>query len=192
MDSHSSTRANLQALEKCWLGRGEMSLFLLAPVVLDQTLCPRSLWECRFSVKKCVTQVWVKHFLLGCARFFYGQEHEKKILFSFQGSWKVVRASEDNQTPVLLKVLSFISTLSTSKVGGSVTDARADWGLLIEKLIIFCLFFSSFIAKDRIVVNKLGKGRVRRTHSSLIFILSHNTQKRWQGAGCPETYAPWC
>lgn len=157
MDSHSSTRANLQALEKWWLGRGEMSLFLLAPVVLDQTLCPRSLWECRFSVKKCVTQVWVKHLLLGRARFFYGQEHEKKILFSFQGSRKVVRASEDNQTPVLLKVLFFISTLSTSKVGGSITDARADWGLLVEKLIIFCLFFFFFHCKRQNSCEQIGK-----------------------------------
>lgn len=40
MDMHSSFKANLQALEKWWFGKREMSLFLLAPVVFDQNLCP--------------------------------------------------------------------------------------------------------------------------------------------------------
>lgn len=57
---------------------------------------------------------------------WHGQEHEQEILFSFQGALKLVRAAEDNQTPVLVKILFFISMLSTGKVGGSVTDARED------------------------------------------------------------------
>jgi len=42
MGSHFSFKANFQALENQWLGRGEMSLFLPAPVVLDQIPCPHS------------------------------------------------------------------------------------------------------------------------------------------------------
>lgn len=43
MDSYSVFKVNLQAREKRWLGRGDMSLSLLAPVVLDQVFCPHSL-----------------------------------------------------------------------------------------------------------------------------------------------------